>query len=94
MGALADLGGVTASFAPGIVGGIAGGVAGFTGTGLKFAGDIKRDGFDWGDVGRGLVNLAFDVAAVPASLLPGADNAIKASKFVKTIKNIGQPILK
>lgn len=94
MGALADLGGVAASFAPGLAGGIAGGVAGLTGTGLKFAGDIKRDGFDWGDVGRGLVNFAFDVAAVPASLLPGVDNAIKTSKFVKTIKNIGQPILK
>lgn len=94
MGALADLGGVAASFAPGIAGGIAGGVAGLTGTGLKFAGDIKRDGFDWGDVGRLLTNFAFDVAAVPASFLPGGDNVIKASKFVKTIKNIGQPILK
>ena len=94
MGALADLGGVAASFAPGIAGGIAGGVSGLAGTGLKFVGDIKRDGFDLGDVRRGLVNLAFDVAAVPASLLPGADNAIKASKFVKTIKNIGQPVLK
>ena len=94
MGALADLGGVAASFAPGIVGGVAGGLTGLTGTTLKFVGDIKRDGFDWGDVRRGLVNLAFDVAAVPASLLPGADNAIKASKFVKTIKNIGQPVLK
>ena len=41
-----------------------------------------------------MVNLAFDIAAVPASLLPGGDNVIKASKFVKTIKNIGQPILK
>ena len=41
-----------------------------------------------------MVNLAFDVAAVPASLLPGGDNVIKTSKFVKTIKNIGQPILK
>ena len=94
MGALADLGGVAASFAPGIAGGIAGGVAGLTGTGLKFAGDIKRDGFDWGDVGRLLTNFAFDVAAVPASFLPGGDNAIKVSKFVRTIKNIGQPILK
>lgn len=94
MGALADLGGVAASFAPGITGGILGGVSGLAGTGLKFVGDIKRDGFDLGDIGRGLVNLAFDVAAVPASFLPGVDNAIKASKFVKTIKNIGQPILK
>ena len=94
MGALADLGGVTASFLPGISGGIAGGLTGLTGTALKFAGDIKRDGFDWGDVRRGLVNLAFDAAAVPASFLPGGDNAIKTSKFVKTIKSIGQPILK
>lgn len=94
MGALADLGGVAASFAPGIAGGVAGGLTGLTGTVLKFAGDIKRDGFDFGDVRRGLVNLAFDVAAVPASLLPGADNAIKTSKFIKTIKNIGQPVLK
>ena len=94
MGALADLGGVAASFAPGIVGGVAGGLTGLTGTTLKFVGDIKRDGFDWGDVRRGLVNLAFDAAAIPASFLPGADNAIKASKFVKTIKNIGQPVLK
>ena len=94
MGALADLGGVAASFAPGIVGGVAGGLTGLAGTGLKFAGDIKRDGFDLGDVGRGLVNLAFDAAAIPASFLPGVDNAIKTSKFVKTIKNIGQPILK
>lgn len=94
MGALADLGGVAASFAPGIAGGIAGGVAGLTGTGLKFVGDIKRDKFDLGDVGRLLTNLAFDVAAVPASLLPGVDNAIKTSKFVRTIKSIGQPLLK
>lgn len=94
IGAIADLGGVAASFAPGITGGILGGVSGLAGTGLKFVGDIKRDGFDWGDVGRGLVNLAFDAAAIPASLLPGADNAIKTSKFVRTIKNIGQPLLK
>ena len=94
MGALADLGGVAASFAPGIAGGVAGGVTGLTGTALRFAGDVKRDGLDWGDIRRGLVNLAFDVAAVPASLLPGGDNVIKTSKFVKTIKNIGQPILK
>ena len=94
IGALADLGGVAASFAPGITGGILGGVSGLAGTGLKFVGDIKRDGFDLGDVGRGLVNLAFDAAAIPASFLPGVDNAIKTSKFVKTIKNIGQPILK
>ena len=40
MGALADLGGVAASFAPGIAGGIAGGVSGLAGTGLKFVGDI------------------------------------------------------
>ena len=93
-GALADLGGVAASFAPGIAGGIAGGVAGLTGTGLKFVGDIKRDKFDLGDVGRLLTNLAFDVAAIPASLLPGVDNAIKTSKFVRTIKSIGQPLLK
>ena len=79
---------------PSLTGGIVGGVAGLTGTGLKFAGDIKRDGFDWGDVGRGLTNFAFDVAAVPASLLPGGDNAIKVSKFVKTIKSIGQPLIK
>lgn len=46
MGALADLGGVAASFAPGIAGGVAGGLTGLTGTALKFAGDIKRDGFD------------------------------------------------
>lgn len=45
-GALADLGGVAASFAPGAIGGITGGVAGVTGTALKFAGDIKRDGLD------------------------------------------------
>lgn len=93
-GALFDFGGVAASFLPSLAGGIAGGVSGLAGTGLKFAGDIKRDGFDWGDVGRLLTNFAFDVAAVPASLLPGVDNAIKTSKFVKTVKNIGQPLLK
>lgn len=93
-GAIVDLSGVAASFLPGIAGGIAGGVAGLTGTGLKFVGDIKRDKFDLGDVGRLLTNFAFDVAAVPASFLPGGDNAIKVSKFVRTIKNIGQPILK
>lgn len=93
-GALFDLGGVGASFLPGIAGGIAGGVAGLTGTGLKFVGDIKRDKFDLGDVGRLLTNFAFDVAAVPASFLPGGDNAIKVSKFVRTIKSIGQPLLK
>ena len=94
MGALADLGGVTASFAPGLIGGITGGLTGLAGTSLKLAGDIKRDGFDWGDVGRGLTNFAFDVAAVPASFLPGGDNAIKVSKFTRTIKSIGQPLLK
>ena len=41
-----------------------------------------------------MVNFAFDVAAVPASLLPGGDNAIKVSKFTRTIKSIGQPLLK
>lgn len=93
-GAIADLTGVAGSFLPGVVGGVAGIGAGLTGTGLKFAGDIKRDGLDWRDVTNLGINAAFDLAALPASLIPGADNALKTSKFVKTVKSIGQPILK
>jgi len=94
MGAIADLGGVVSSFA-GPVGGAIGAGAGLTGTGLRFMGDLKQgEKSTWGAVKDLAINTAFDLAALPASLVPGLDNAIKASKFVRVVKGIGTPILK
>lgn len=85
--------GVATSFAPGPVG-AAGSIAGATGSVSKFVGDWKKDGLQWGDIGRLATNLAFDVAAIPASLIPAADNAIRTCKLVRTVKSIGKPLLK
>lgn len=81
------------SFA-GIAGGFAGAGAGFAGTTAKFVGDIKKDGLQFRDVKNLLLNTAFDVAALPASAIPGLDNVLKGTKFLRTIKSIGTPVLK
>lgn len=91
--AIGDAIGVGLSFG-GVAGGVAGAATGVASTGLRFAADVKKDGLDWGDVKRGAINLGFDLAALPASFIPGADNIIKAKKLARTIKSIGQPVLK
>ena len=91
--AIGDALGVGMSFL-GPVGGITGAATGVASTGTRFIADVKKDGLDWGDVKRGAINLGFDLAALPASLIPGADNAIKYAKLTKTVRSIGQPILK
>ena len=91
--AIGDAIGVGLSFG-GVAGGVAGAATGLASTGTRFAADIKKDGLDWGDVKRLGINTAFDVAALPASFIPGADNVIKAKKLARTVKSIGQPVLK
>ncbi len=78
----ADLASVISSFtnASG-VGMIATGVTGLAGTGSQFVSDVKRDGLDWGDVGRGLLGIGFDVAGI----IPGLGTAAKTAKLGKNI---------
>lgn len=85
----ADLAGLGLSFVPG-AGNIAGGVAGVAGTGMQFAADVSRDGLDWGDVGRGALNLGLDVL----SFIPALGSAAKAGKVVRNIRRIGNTVLK
>lgn len=93
-GALADLGGVVTSFA-GPVGGVIGMGTGITGNLLRFTGDLTQHNKSvWGSIKDLAINSAFDIASLPASVIPGLDNAIKASKFVRVVKGIGTPILK
>lgn len=48
----------------------------------QFVSDVKRDGLDWGDVGRGLGSLGLDAI----TLLPGVGIAGKTAKTIKLLK--------
>lgn len=75
---LLDTAGFAASFVP-IYGNIAGAVAGVGGTVAQAISDIKRDGFDMGDLASLGLNLGFDVA----TLFSGAIG--KSGKLAKSL---------
>ena len=85
-GSVVDLLGVGASFIPGI-GQAAGAITGVGGSLTRFAGDIKQNGLDWGDVKNLGVNLGFDLA----TLFTGGVG--KTAKFVKGIKTVAKPLM-
>lgn len=85
-GSVADLLGVGVSFA-GPVGHVIGAGTGVLGSAARFAGDIKQDGLDWGDVKNFGINLGFDAATI----LGGS--GAKAAKFVKGVKTIAKPLM-
>lgn len=69
------------SFIPG-VGNIVGALTGLGGSVSRFVSDIKRDGFDAGDLGRFGINLGLDAL----TLIPFAGSAAKAAKLAKAGK--------
>ena len=69
------------SFIPG-VGNVVGALTGLGGSVSRFVSDIKRDGFDAGDLGRFGINLGLDAL----TLIPFAGSAAKAAKLAKTGK--------
>ena len=92
-----DTAAVGTSFIPGY-GNIVGAVSGLTGSALRFASDIKKDGFQGGDLLRFLGNVGLDAltlipglgtAAAGAKAAKGASKVAKvASKVVKTADKV------
>ncbi len=81
LGAIAgDLASTVGSFIPG-ANFVSAGV-GVGATGSQFVADVKRDGLDWGDVGRGLGNLGLDVL----TFIPGVGAGAKSLKAVRAIR--------
>lgn len=85
-GAITDLAGVALSFIPGAH--YVSAATGLGGTLMTFAGDVKKDGLDWGDVERGLFSAAMDVGTVFTG------GIAKTAKVVKALKAAAQPIMK
>lgn len=54
-----------------------------------FAADIKRDGLDWGDVGRFAGNVGLDILTA----IPIAGNVAKVGKLGKVIKNTAKVLV-
>lgn len=77
---LTDVGSTIASLVPGANVGAA--IASIGATGTQFAADVTRDGFDFGDVGRGLSGLALDAI----TFLPFAGAGAKAIKVARSIR--------
>lgn len=63
---------------------ISGAISGLGGTVAGFTADVKRDGFDLGDLGRGLLNLGGDVI----TLIPGVGDIVAIPKIAKKFKTI------
>lgn len=63
---------------------ISGAISGLGGTVAGFTADIKRDGFDLGDLGRGLLNLGGDLI----TLIPGIGDAVAIPKLAEKFKKI------
>lgn len=85
-GAITDLAGVALSFIPGAH--YVSAATGLGGTAMSFWGDVKKDGLDWGDVGRGLFSATMDVGTVFTG------GFAKTAKVVKALKAAAQPIMK
>ena len=80
-----DTASLGASFIPGY-GNIVGGIAGIGGSAARFVSDIKRDGFDGGDIGRLALNLGLDAL----TFIPFVGSAAKAAKMGKAAKGLAK----
>ena len=78
-----DTASLGASFIPGY-GNIVGGFTGIGGSAARFVSDIKRDGFDGGDIGRLALNLGLDAL----TFIPFIGSAAKATKMGKAAKGL------
>lgn len=89
---MASLGLDAASFLTSLTGAgsVLSGSLGLASTVTSFGTDIARDGLDWGDAGRLVVNAGLDAA----SFIPGAGMVSSAGKFGKRLKSLGKPVLK
>jgi len=81
LGALiADIGGLGATIA-GPAGNAVGAGLGLAATGMNFAADVEKDGFQWGDAGTAAVGGLMDLA----TLIPVAGTGFKGTKIVKAL---------
>lgn len=74
-----DLTGLVAGFIPGA--NAVSGALGTASTAAQLYSDVKRDGFQWGDLGNAGMSLGLDAL----SIIPFAGNAAKTSKILKSI---------
>lgn len=80
-----DLAAIAAGAAP-----IAGGIVGLGGTGAGLYADIKRDGFQWSDLGNAAVSAAGDVV----TMLPGLGSGAAAAKTVAKVASKASLLIK
>lgn len=80
-----DLGSIALGASPGL-----GGITGLAGTGAGLYADIKRDGFQLGDLGRAGLSAAFDIV----SIIPGLGSSVQAAKTAAKIIEKAKPIMK
>lgn len=83
----ADVGGLLTTLVPG-VGNVAGAATGIGSTAAQFTSDIKRDGLDWGDVGRFIGSLGLDAL----TLIPGFGAGAKTAKVLRNVKKASKII--
>ena len=76
-----DAAALGATFIP-VYGNATGAVTGALASTANLYSDIKRDGFDWGDIGNFGLNLGLDLA----TLIPGLGTGAKAAKIAKALK--------
>lgn len=84
--AVGDLAGVGISFIPGAH--IISGITGLAATGAQFAGDVMKDGFQWGDLGSAAISAGLDIG----SFFTGA--ATKVPKAIKAVRAVAPVIMK
>lgn len=80
-----DIAAIAAGSAP-----IAGGALGLVGTGTGLYADIKRDGFQWSDLGSAALSGTMDVV----SMIPGLGSGVQAAKVVSKIAKFSKPAIK
>lgn len=80
-----DIAAIAAGSAP-----IAGGVLGLAGTGTGLYADIKRDGFQWSDLGSAALSGTMDIV----SMLPGLGSGVQAAKVASKIAKFSKPAIK
>jgi len=86
LGALTtDVVSLGATFLPG-AGNLVGAGAGLVGTGLGYAADFKRHGFNWTDVGKAGVGAALDVATA----IPGLGTIAKGGKIAQRAASVAK----
>ena len=85
VGLIADIGAIALGSMP-----VAGGFAGLAGTGAGLYADIKRDGFQWSDLGT----AGFSAAADIVSMIPGLGSGTQAAKVAAKIATKSRVLIK